>query len=578
MQKKSVSLWRSLLNIVMMGGVLTSLGACSSDSTRFSDPFSNPFARADNQNPHYGTVGNTNQPVYASSAPVAPVQSRPLPPSTAYATAPYATAPVPAQQTAPVVQTFQPPARQAYNNQSYGAPLHQSTIAYNQPVASNTQQYAQPQYQAQPTASPRYGYAAPTGNQNFATGSIRPAPNVTPSAPAPITGFGNGWHAEGGTPIIVGQNETLRMISSRYGVPDEAIMSVNGLSSPLQVQPGMRIIIPIYDNPQKSGQLPSQNQSVARQPQQQVQQQAYALPNANRVAKAPQNLAPQSQQLAYNYGAQNTRSQTQTALQSAPQSAGQANRSKSQFIDAMSSAAVVETPKPVNKTVAPLQPKTPLKAQLAQVNTLQPVKPTQALPAQTAPQQKQFTQTAGLQSQPAPVPALASASASASAQFQPASISAQQSASLKSSHANPVLSDPTPTSSLETTASDDAGAAQFRWPARGHIIQGFSQNNDGINIAVPEGTAVKAVEGGVVAYAGSELKGYGNLVLVRHPNGFVSAYANNGEIDVKRGDTVKRGQIIAKSGQSGDVSSPQLHFELRKGSKPVDPMPYLAGT
>ncbi len=119
---------------------------------------------------------------------------------------------------------------------------------------------------------------------------------------------------------------------------------------------------------------------------------------------------------------------------------------------------------------------------------------------------------------------------------------------------------------------------EFRWPARGRIIQGFKPGgNDGINIAVPEGTSVKAAESGVVAYAGNELKGYGNLILIRHPNGFVSAYANNGDIEVKRGETVKRGQTIAKSGQSGNVASPQLHFELRKGTKPVDPTQYLAG-
>ncbi len=101
--------------------------------------------------------------------------------------------------------------------------------------------------------------------------------------------------------------------------------------------------------------------------------------------------------------------------------------------------------------------------------------------------------------------------------------------------------------------------------------------NDGINISLPEGTSVKAAESGVVAYAGSELKGYGNLILIRHPNGFVSAYANNSDIEVKRGETVKRGQVIAKSGQSGNVNSPQLHFELRKGATPVDPTLYLAG-
>lgn len=121
-----------------------------------------------------------------------------------------------------------------------------------------------------------------------------------------------------------------------------------------------------------------------------------------------------------------------------------------------------------------------------------------------------------------------------------------------------------------------ASAPEFRWPARGRIIRGFP-GNDGINIALPEGTPVKAAEAGVVAYAGNELKGYGNLVLIRHPNGFVSAYANNAEIDVKRGDVVKRGQVIAKSGQTGNVSTPQLHFELRKGAKPVDPIQYLAG-
>jgi murein DD-endopeptidase MepM/ murein hydrolase activator NlpD len=123
------------------------------------------------------------------------------------------------------------------------------------------------------------------------------------------------------------------------------------------------------------------------------------------------------------------------------------------------------------------------------------------------------------------------------------------------------------------------GGSEFRWPARGRIITGYNKGggNDGINISLPEGTPVKAAEGGEVAYAGNELKGYCNLVLVRHPDGWVSAYAHNGELKVKRGDKIARGQLLALSGQSGNVSSPQLHFELRKGSTPVDPMPHLAG-
>jgi murein DD-endopeptidase MepM/ murein hydrolase activator NlpD len=132
-------------------------------------------------------------------------------------------------------------------------------------------------------------------------------------------------------------------------------------------------------------------------------------------------------------------------------------------------------------------------------------------------------------------------------------------------------------------ASEATGALPtFRWPVRGKVITSYGAKtngkaNDGINVAVPEGTPIKAAEDGVVAYSGNELKGYGNLVLVRHANGYVTAYAHASELLVKRGDTIKRGQVIAKSGQSGEVASPQLHFEIRKGSTPVDPLQFLNG-
>jgi len=140
-----------------------------------------------------------------------------------------------------------------------------------------------------------------------------------------------------------------------------------------------------------------------------------------------------------------------------------------------------------------------------------------------------------------------------------------------------------PTAEAPVKASEATGALPtFRWPVRGKVITSYGaktngKSNDGINLAVPEGTPVKAAEDGVVAYSGNELKGYGNLVLVRHSNGYVTAYAHASELLVKRGDSIKRGQIIAKSGQSGEVGSPQLHFEIRKGSSPVDPLQFLNG-
>jgi murein DD-endopeptidase MepM/ murein hydrolase activator NlpD len=129
-------------------------------------------------------------------------------------------------------------------------------------------------------------------------------------------------------------------------------------------------------------------------------------------------------------------------------------------------------------------------------------------------------------------------------------------------------------------ASAASAGGKFRWPVNGQTIAGFGKRpdgvaNDGINIAVPAGTEIHAASDGIVAYAGSELKGFGNLILLRHDGGYVTAYAHASELLAKRGDTIKRGQVIAKAGQSGGVDKPQVHFELRKDSQPIDPTPYM---
>src|SRR5882757_62108 len=180
---------------------------------------------------------------------------------------------------------------------------------------------------------------------------------------------------------------------------------------------------------------------------------------------------------------------------------------------------------------------------------------------------------------PAPVAAAQPAVAMPAPGTRVAAAGPQQSVRLAQAGASADEAAPeTPVKASETTSA----LPTFRWPVRGKVITTYGaktngKSNDGINLAVPEGTPVKAAEDGVVAYSGNELKGYGNLVLVRHSNGYVTAYAHASELLVKRGDTIKRGQVIAKSGQSGEVGSPQLHFEILKGSSPVDPLQFLNG-
>jgi murein DD-endopeptidase MepM/ murein hydrolase activator NlpD len=386
--------WQLAIRLAFAGSAITVLAGCSQDTSRFSDPFSNPFAASTRigGDPDLKSTGSM-----ASAAPVGEVRSAPLPTRTG------------ALQNEPTATS-----RQLVDT---GASEHNEALARR--LAS------------------------------------------TPGAGA--------WSVERGTPVVVGQSETLESLSRRYGVPSDALLNVNGLSSAAMVKPGAHIVIPTYN--------------------------------------AQGGASPAGAKLADRQTSRNT--------------------------------ARLTPPRPIAK---------PSPARGSEMAKLTPaVKP-------------------GVGAQPV-LPAAALTPATG-----------------KGTVRRPDV-DPTPTASLTPLPSASAPAEEkpainpeFRWPVRGRVIQAFKSGaNDGINIAVPEGTSVKAAENGTVVYAGSELKGYGNLVLIRHPNGFTTAYANNGEISVKRGDQVKRGQIIAKSGQSGNVASPQLHFELRKGSTPIDPSSYLAG-
>ena len=134
--------------------------------------------------------------------------------------------------------------------------------------------------------------------------------------------------------------------------------------------------------------------------------------------------------------------------------------------------------------------------------------------------------------------------------------------------------------SYQSAAKDSGDAPAFVWPVSGDVISNFGaasngERNDGINIATEAGTPIHAAAAGTVTYSGNELKDYGNLVLIKHEGGYVTAYAHADKLIVNRGDYVTKGQVIGYAGSTGDVSTPQLHFEIRHDTQPVNPRPLL---
>lgn len=457
--------------------------------------------------------------------------------------------------------------------------------------------------------------AAPAIAQGNFAAPATPSPRLTQASSLPtvstgaVTGSAAGWTAAGGTPIVLARGETLNTISGRYGVPVSALVATNGFGSAAEAQPGSRIIVPVYNAAAGRAAAPA----IARAPVSpavaataasgaQVAPRLAARPEAAKTdAEVDRRVAEAK---AAKERAESDQQRLVKAREEARQAQARLDEEKRRIaasdvkakVDAKAKAeekakaeklARAEAEKA--KAAAKAKPEKTARAEtsavaktVATANTAAASKPVatakttgRAAEAVAPKAEKKLVEAKAVE--PKPV------KPESPAKPEPVKPEPAKSAKVEKAVAEPKkAADPTTTASLPTEpekpVTDANGAPEFRWPARGRVIQGFRANgNDGINIALPEGTTVKAAEGGVVAYAGSELKGYGNLVLIRHPNGFVSAYAHNGEISVKRGEQVKRGQPIARSGQSGNVATPQLHFELRKGSTPVDPTQFLAG-
>lgn len=402
---------------------------------------------------------------------------------------------------------------------------------------------------ADPNANAGYQPMPPAVNNSSVSRGDLPAPSNTyqstnsygadvgyqPASYATAAGaVASGWTAAGGKVVTLGASDTLDNLAAKYGVPQDAILSVNQLVSSGDIRPGRSIIIPRRSD----GTHQPTMTTAAYAPEPSPAQQAQPLPamsNDTYVVQPGDTLFGVARRLGVNVHELASANGLTTA---SGLRIGQTLR-----LSGGTGTQPTQVASLGNSPVrgAPEQPLGQLRVD-ANGNAIgaAPVANSSPPPAQAAVA-------------PPPMPAI------------PAQETAKTIAAVDSA--------------VDAASSD---GKSFRWPVRGRIISGFGtkpngERNDGINLAVPEGTSVKAVEAGTVIYAGNELEGYGNLVLVRHADGWVSAYAHNKEILVKRGDKVQRGQTVSTAGMTGSVSSPQVHFELRKGSKPVNPMDYLAG-
>ena len=384
----------------------------------------------------------------------------------------------------------------------------------------------------------------------------------TPPASASSHRMGS---AGAGTVIEVEQGDTLTSLSKQYGVSISELMALNGLQTP-SIRPGQKLTVPAGKRAVAQRLAPSRQ--AAAHPAPAI---APAVAMAPGAAAAPVASPPPTAAHVAPLISQPSRPAASAVRQPAPTTLG------SDWTGAHTLAS--------GDSLYALARRHGVKtADIQAVNGI--TDPTKLRPGTVL---KVPANGAVAAATPPPMPALSGAEALRPTIINEAGRPAAEGQRVAALGVGPQpLTDATstPSSKAEPVAAPAlaappkiGGTGKFRWPVKGKIIAGFGPrgdgHNDGVNISVPLGTDVAAAEAGVVAYAGSELKGYGNLVLVRHDNNWVSAYAHNDQILVKRGDKVKRGQILAKAGNSGTADQPQVHFELRQGSKPVDPLPHM---
>nr|WP_258045429.1 LysM peptidoglycan-binding domain-containing M23 family metallopeptidase [Mesorhizobium sp. NBSH29] len=357
-----------------------------------------------------------------------------------------------------------------------------------------------------------------------------------------------GWSRTGGSQITAKEGETVYNLSRRFGVPADVLIKTNGLKDGASLQAGQKIVIPTYVYSDKAGvSAPDNNPNVANA---KSSRGTKDVPTEN-LPVPTNNVAvlPQTPRVKESEAEKSTTTTTAKA-----QSAGGSGGYTVVAGDTLSGIA-----RKTGVTTTALKQANGMSDGLIRVG------------------QQLVVPAAGAAT-------VASAATGASAKAE--KVDKVTTGSTPKNAGTDAYTPPRKADKVmeqaeqDTAAAPDAtGIGRMRWPVRGRVISAYGAGGgkygDGIDIAVPEGTPVKAAENGVVIYAGDGLKEFGNTVLVRHEDGLVTVYGHASELKVTRGQKVKRGQEIAASGMSGTTDMPKLHFEVRKNSAPVDPSKFL---
>ena len=530
------------LSRVALIGIVGGLAGCSSDFTRMDRTLYSALPQANEapqqgyqaaqaQNPYPGDVDRTTTASIGSHNGV----------------------PVPLAGVGPRIGQNDDGNFYGQQNAGYAQPQYRQLPAGNQPAY---QPYPLPQASAiqssslpSPTATPLAQAETRYSTDKMTTASISssaptrsagtlPAPvAAVPAAAVAAAGSGAGWTSAGGTAINLREGETLYNLSKRYGVPVNELMRANGLSSAQNLQAGQRIVIPTYVYSRSAPVSAPDNNSMTRT----------ASSGRGVLAPVPE-MRPR-----------------QTASDSS-------NRNSTPDYSAVTGS--VSKAASAGYTVS-------------SGDTLSGIASRHGISVDALKQANGLTSSNIRIGKTLAIPAAGVVVAAAASAVDPIttgtvtkSASAQPKPYVKPATDNSKPDTSVVTGSVDAKAPAATGIENLRWPVQGRVVAAFGEKrasgiNDGIDISVPEGTAVKAAENGVVIYSGNELEGFGNLILIRHADGIVTAYAHNSSNAVRKGQEVKRGEVIAKSGRTGNVDQPMLHFEVRKNSKPVNPMSFL---